>query len=198
MLANSCTNCLYSFLCGFIFLLNCGSLCTISQTAPFIVYYDYLIWEYFTSSLAILISLIELVMCLQRYSVISHLERFKFKKFFNVFPILVVFSLLTYMPRLFLYGVVKDLNDDYELIETSLSKSFLGIFLDITMSAIRGPLLVICIMIINVLTAFKFASLIKKKRKLRVKHTKTGIIINFQLNLKLYMNLYDFYDFNFI
>ena len=179
MLANSCTNCLYSFLCGFIFMLKCGSLCNISQTAPFVVYYDYLIWEYFTSSLAILISLIELVMCLQRYSVISHLERFKFKNFFNVFPILVVFSLLTYSPRLFVYGVVKDLNgDDYELIETSLSKSFLGIFLEITMSAIRGPLLAICIMIINVLTAFKFASLIKNKRKLRVKHSKSGIIIN--------------------
>jgi hypothetical protein len=91
----------------------------------------------------------------------------------------VIFSLLTYSPRLFLYGVVKDLNDDYELIETSLSQSFLGIFLDITMSAIRGPLLAICIMIINVLTAFKFASLIKNKQKLRVKHSKSGIIINF-------------------
>jgi len=101
-----------------------------------------------------------------------------------VFPILVIFSLLTYSPRLFLYGVVKDLNDDYELIETSLSQSFLGIFLDIAMSAIRGPLLAICIMIINVLTAFKFASLIKNKQKLRVKHSKSGIIINFSQILK--------------
>jgi len=179
MLANSCTNCLYCFLCGFMFLTRCGSLCSISLPSLMAAFYDYLIVGYVTSSLAILISLIEIIMCLQRFSVISHSEWFKFKKFFYVFPFLVLVSLITYLPRLFTFGVTKDLNDDYELIQTSFGRSFMGIFLEISMSVIRGPILVICIMTINVLTALKFVKLIKIKRKLKERRpTQSGKIIN--------------------
>ena len=178
MLANSCTNCLYTLLCGLIFMTKCGSLCSFSKVSPFVVYYDYLI-KYFTSSLAILISLIEIVMCLQRYSVISHSKRFKFKKFIYVFPLLVLVSLTTYLPRLFLYGVVKDSNNNYELIKTNFSRALMGIFLEITMSVIRGPILIICIMVVNVLTALKFIKLIKLKRRLtEKKRTQTGNTFN--------------------
>jgi hypothetical protein len=193
MLANSCTNCLYTLLCGFIFVTKCGSLCDFSKVSPFVVYYDYLI-KYFTSSLAILVSLIEIVMCLQRYSVISQSKRLKFKKFIYIFPLLVLVSLATYLPRLFLYGVVKDSNNNYELIKTNFSRAFMGIFLEITMSVIRGPILIICIMVINILTALKFIKLIKLKRRLtEKKQTQTGNSINsfpFGLKtIKTYINI---------
>ena len=176
MLASSFANFLYMFLCGFIFLLKCNRLCSINQNTLAIVLYSYLIWDYFTSSLAILISLIEIVMCLQRFSIISNSKRFKFENFRVIFPIIVVFSLLNYLPRLF-FKEINALSDGYALVNTKLSKQMFGIILDLLMSAVRGPILLCLIFIINVLTAIQFASLMKKKKKLNERNKQKGKII---------------------
>ncbi len=104
-------------------------------------------------------------MCLQRYAVISNSKKFKFENFRIIFPILVVFSSLNYLPRIF-FSEITTSNDGYVLVGTYLSKQLFGIILDFVMSAVRGPLLMILIIAINFLTAKQFFSLMNKKRKL--------------------------------
>ena len=167
MLAGSSTNCLYMFLCGFIFLPNCDRICSIDQNSLIVNIYSLLIIDYFTSSLAILISFIEVAMCLQRYSIITNSKRFKFKKFNLNFPAIVLLSFVVYLPRLFLKEIITSPNGRYASVETALAKTQFGLVLNSLMSIVRGPLFLLVILVINVLTAIECAKLMKKKTKLK-------------------------------
>jgi hypothetical protein len=169
MLSSSATSAIYNFLCGFIFLLRCGTMCNTNTARLELILYSFAIWDYLTSSLAILISSIEIIMCIQRYSVIANWEKFQFKRFNLIFPILISMSLLIYLPRIFFKTINEKAgkNNEFELVNTSFKTSTLGIVLDILMSVIRGPVCLIIIIIINIFTGIKFVKLIKKKKKMK-------------------------------
>ncbi len=169
MLSSSATSVLYNFLCGFIFLLRCGTICNTNTARLELILYSFAIWDYLTSSLAILISSIEIIMCIQRYAVIANWEKFQFKRFNLIFPILILMSLLIYLPRIFYKTINEKVgkNNEFELVNTSFKTSTLGLVLDILMSVIRGPVCLIIIIIINIFTGIKFVKLIKKKKKMK-------------------------------
>ena len=166
MLANSATNCLYTFLCSFVFVLRCGYLCSTDKNSFAVVFYDMFFWEYLTSCLGLLISLNEIVMCLQRYSYIANLESFRFENFEVTFAIFVLASLLNYMSRLFSMKIIR-VDNMYQLVNTSFRATTFGMTLEICASVVRGPLVLVIVVIINILTALKFVEMIKKKRSLK-------------------------------
>ena len=182
MMSNSAINAGYMFLCGFIFLLRCGSLCKTNTSKLELIIYNFIIWDYLTSSMAILINFNEMIMCIQRYSLIRNWKRFQFKRFNLIFPFLIIMSIIVYLPRLFFRAIRKKENDnnEFELIDTSFKTSTFGIVLDILVSIIRGPICLLIILTINIFTGIEFAKLIKKKKMLKLGNSKPGIfLINF-------------------
>ena len=166
MVASSATHFFYLIMCGFIFVLRCKSLCHIDSTSYGVIFYHLVIWKYLTSCLGLLISLNEIVMCLQRYSVIRNMEYFKFEKFAFTFTIFTLVSFLVYMPRLFLFKI-SAFDGQYFLENTRFKTTVFGIFLNVTGSVIRGPILLVIIFVINFLTGLKFTEVIKKKSTLK-------------------------------
>ena len=185
MLTNAISNCVYMLLCAFIFFLRCGTMCTTDLSSLGIILYNFLIWDYATSALAILISLVEIIMCIQRYGVISNWNKYKFERFNLIFPVLVMFSLVVYLPRLFFRQIDKVVDGDaisYELVNTRFKSTIFGIVLNIMQSVVRGPVLLVIIIIINILTGLKYAELIRKKIEMTNTFTKNS---NFLKHLKM-------------
>jgi len=176
MLSNSAINAVYEFLCGFIFLLRCGSLCNTNISHLELIIYNFVIWDYLTSSMAILVNFNEIIMCIQRYSVIVNWKRFQFKRFNIIFSVLIFLSLIVYLPRLFFRTINKkgSFNGEYQLVNTEFKSNTIGFLLDILVSVIRGPVCLIIIITINILTGIKFVKLIKKKKALKRGHPKSG------------------------
>ena len=127
--------------------------------------------------MAILINFNEMIMCIQRYSLIRNWKRFQFERFNLIFPFLILMSIIVYLPRLFFREIHKKENDnnEFELINTSFKTSTFGIFLDILVSIIRGPICLLIILTINIFTCIEFVKLIKKKKTLKLGKSKPGI-----------------------
>ena len=167
MVAKSAINVLYTFLCGFIFVFKCGNMCLFSSTSIIVVLYEYLIWDYFTSCLAILNILIEIIMCLQRCSIVYNWTCFRFERFYVVILVLSSISLLPYIPSLFLREVISSVNNEYKIVETKIGLSTTGYVLKLCMAFLRGAVPLLSFVIINIFTAIKFLQLIRNKNKLR-------------------------------
>ena len=91
-------------------------------------------------------------------------------------------SIIVYLPRLFFREIHEKENDnnEFELINTSFKTSTFGIFLDILVSIIRGPICLLIILTINIFTCIELVKLIKKKKTLKLGKSKPGIfLINF-------------------
>ena len=176
MVASSMTNFVYLILCGFIFVSRCGSLCSTNKNSLDVILYQLVIWIYVTSCLALMISLNEIVMCLQRYSYITNMTHFKFEKFTLTFTIFILISFLVYMPRLFFYSIVQN-NQSYSLLTTSFKSTKLGVALNITASVIRGPVVITINICLSILTDLKFVQMIKRKRLL-TKSKNLGLVVD--------------------
>ena len=169
MLASSVINVVYTFMCGFIFLIKCGSMCPMSKTSIVVVLYEYLIWDYVTSCLAVLNILLEIIMCLQRCSIVSNWSYFKFERFYVVFLVVILISLVPYIPYLFLREIISDANYEYKIVDTKMGLSNAGDMLKLFVACLRGLVPLLIFVIINVFTAIKFIKLLHNKNKMKFK-----------------------------
>ena len=169
MVCNSAANLVYMLLCGFVFVLRCGRLCPTNKNSFAVIFYQLAIWYYLTSCLALFINLNEIVMCLQRYSYISNLDYFRFENFKVTCSIFILVSFLNYAPRFF-FNYIKKVDNLYFFTATEFKSSTVGIALNIASSLIRGPVVIVIIITINILTDLKFAEMINKKKLLTEKN----------------------------
>jgi hypothetical protein len=147
---------------------------------------DYFISNFVTSSLGLYVVLIDVLISLQRYLIIANSNRFNFIK--NGSPlitqtVLLIVSILFYIPELIFYKIVKD-NDAYNLINRD-SNNYRFYFL--TVNIVRGPILLIIISIINSISLYQFRVQMKNKTNLTIRF-KTSKLFDIKLNLSLFYN----------
>ena len=124
MLANSVIKMLYTFMCAFICLVRCGRMCPVASTSFVIVLYKYLIYDYVTSCMAVFNILIEIVLSLQRCSIVSNWKRFRFERFNVVILMLTGVSFLPYIPCLFLSEMTSGEGiNQYKIVDSKIGSS---------------------------------------------------------------------------
>lgn len=181
-LIHSISYLLYTFFCFFSFLIRCGSLCQTGSTY-FAKLYEYIVFNYMTSVLAIFSILIESCISFERYLLVTNgyfkSSSGKKLKFKYVLFILIVFSLLFYVPSVFTEEILQNRDNTTGLIKYSLElsqfgRSSQGTSVLIFLSAIRNLILLIINLIINLFTVMAFRRYIKNRQKIRIPSTKSG------------------------
>lgn len=168
-LASSIIDLIYAVIIAFKIFITCGSQCLFRKknlsTLIYILYFQ----DYFTSCLAINNILIEVFVSFQRFMIITN------KKFLqNSRPILViisisVFSLIYYLPVIFLKNIVFESNDVYALEYTKFGSSSAGKVFSIVLSLTRLVVASVVLFIINWFNLIRFRKLMVKKSNLAIK-----------------------------
>lgn len=178
----------YSLICMFSFLIRCGSLCNESTSSTLVAkFYEYAVFGYLTSVLAIFSIMIETRLSFERYLLVTNsymktgVQTVKFKW---VIFILLCLSILFYFPALFTESIIHDPNrpDGYLLELNEFGRSTAGKIILIAQSALRNLILLLVNSIINILTIIRFRRYITNKRKMqgllsKGRHNSEGIYL---------------------
>ncbi len=168
MLVTSTYNFFYLFLCSFSFSFRCSYFCSFESTWIARVYQVY-IYLYFTSVLAISNSIFELVIYIKRYMSMRNLKIGKKVPIQWIILAVTISSLVFYLPVLFVFTFEKDSlkNSSYNFVKTEFSKTIISRALIILITTIRGPVILVFIFIINILTIIEFKRLVDRKSRLQ-------------------------------
>jgi hypothetical protein len=112
MLLKSIINSFYLFACSFLFLFKCGQFCSDSKYSYLVKLYQLYIFNYLTSCLGLLDLFIELIICFNRYAVVS--KEFHVKDRNNqitrkgdcVILVLITFTFLFYIPNIITQNII--------------------------------------------------------------------------------------------
>jgi len=164
MLIISITSIFYLTFSAFYIIVDCRSNCKISKTFTVNLFEIY-IKEYFTSCLAFFIVLIEILLSIKRFLILSCSFRHK-KITIKYLPFICLgFSFLLYSPELFIKKIIK-IDDGYKLCKTDFGRKKFGTYYPIVVSFLRVFLATIFLSVLNILTAFKFKIQMDKKKKI--------------------------------
>ena len=112
MLFKSIINSIYLFACSFLFLFKCGQFCNDLKHNYLVKLYQLYIFNYLTSCLGLLDLFIELIICFNRYAVISK-ENYAKNHNKNITRVgdcvilaLITFSFVFYMPNMIIYEII--------------------------------------------------------------------------------------------
>jgi hypothetical protein len=156
LLVHSITYFFYLLFCFFSFMIRCQTL--------WAKMYELYIFNYFTSSLAIFCVLIELFISIERYLIVSNRKpiRDRFIRTRTLLTSLFVFSILFYLPNLFMDDIKhKKIADGfnstslkiiYNVESSEFGKSHAGKMITLILSATRTVLFLVLFTIINTMT----------------------------------------------
>lgn len=172
MLAISVSNLLYAGLLSYGYIVYCED-CSLSKsygTQLFKIWIEY----YFTSCLAFFSILIEIVISIHRYFLLKNNNNFLSKTSFKwITPMLLLISLLFYIPVIFTYEIVPvQLNDTiiYSKVRTSFGRTNMGRSFPIIQSLTRIFLSTFILSVVNVANIIGFRQRFKKKIQLKLKN----------------------------
>jgi hypothetical protein len=195
LLASSIVDFFYLFGVILVAIPNCGNYCSPEFKKNYLSQWIRLyISDYFTSCLAIFNIFIDLTVSFQRYIIIKNDNRFNIIKKRRIIFFLLILSLVYYSPELIFKKIVK-INESnqtaYKVVSTNFENKFHVLKpIQISLQLIRGPLSLIVLVLINVLTWYGFKSFIATKvYKLALKLGKNSIL-TFDLSLFIFVNIY--------
>ncbi len=150
-----------------------------------------LVDDYFTSSLAIFIILVEILLSFQRYLILINKAFLLnvFKCYFKVSSGLFLFALVYYLPFLFRKNILESQINYYSansstlfetikvfsIIETSFGNSSLGGWITVALAAVRIVLGTVVLTAINIVNAIKFKNILNKKFKIKATTRARGL-----------------------
>jgi hypothetical protein len=169
MLITSSYNFLYLFLCSFSFSFRCAPFCSFDSLWITRIYQVY-IFLYFTSVLAISNSIFELIIYIERYLTMKNINIDKKLQIKWAIPAVTVLSLIFYLPVLFAYTIEKDSVKEsaYNFVKTEFSKTTQSRALIIFISTVRGPIILVLIFVLNVLTIIEFKRIVYRKSHMQI------------------------------
>jgi hypothetical protein len=176
MLFYSINEVLYSLICTFVFLIRCGIYCgRLSDTGFYSKMYEYVMFFYLSSVLAIFNILIEIFISIKRYLTILNRKHQAINKISNktILIMLAIFSAVYYSPILFTKSIklmnvsdgasLNSTKQGYIVASSSFGETSIGKILIILLSAIRGIVGLVVLFIIDIFIIIKFRKLIKRK-----------------------------------
>ncbi len=164
MLIISVTSIFYLLFSSFFIIVDCEDSCKVSKTFTANLFEMY-VKEYFTSCLAFFIVLIEILLSIKRYLILSCSFRNQ-KISIKYFPFICLgFSFSLYSPELFIKKIEK-IGDGYQLCKTEFGRKKFAYYYPIVVSFLRVFLATVFLSVINILTAFKFKIQMNKKKKI--------------------------------
>nr|QVK45845.1 G protein-coupled receptor [Proales similis] len=138
---------------------------------------------YLTSALALFNVIIELVICVRRYMILVNRKN-RFLNLPNSIVVLLatVIALLVYLPKFFVYRVVEKESGSsrFAMIVSEFGRSGLGRFLLISITVLRAHVTLLLMLVINLVTMFKFNSLVNRKRKMQSAQPDADSIVSVQ------------------
>lgn len=167
MLAMSISNLFYNGFLSYAIALYCSE-CSISKTygtQVFVIFIDH----YLTSCLAIFSNLVEIILSLQRYFILTNNIYSKNISYRWAISIIAFISFVFYLPSLFSDKIAETNNTTiyYTVVPNEFGKSTTAVHIGIAWSVIRIILSSIILSSINILNVIEFRKLSKKRIKLR-------------------------------
>lgn len=177
MLIISVSSIFYLSFSSFYIIVDCRDNCKVSKTFTANLFEMY-IKEYFTSCLAFFIVLIEILLSVKRFLILSCSFRHKTISIKYLPFICLGFSFLLYSPELFIKKIIQ-VENGYTLCKTNFGKSKSGSYYPIVVSFLRVFLATVFLSILNILTALKFKLQMNKKKKIFLTSNINKTISNF-------------------
>jgi hypothetical protein len=179
MLAASFGDLIYLLLLTYNYTVFCPNFINTHKFGQQI--YIIIVKQYLTSCLAIFTILIDLILSIQRYFILSNDKRsYLFKPYKCIILIVFIISFIFYMPVLFQNNILAKINSEsdniveYSLIETEFGKSSMGNYLLIILSLIRIFLGIILLSFINLINAIIFRKRFENRLKSKIRLTNTN------------------------
>ena len=165
LLVSSITDCIYLILASTYFLKFCTT-CQI-KTSLYMQFYLIIVDDYMTSCLAFYCTLLDVLLSIQRYSVLSSNQSFTKKiNYKRVMFILFFISLLFYVPVLFLNNIkitkYNDGNISYSIDESN-DLPFSAKTANLILTTVRIFLALVILSIINIINVMNFSKRFKNK-----------------------------------
>lgn len=183
MLAMSISNLFYNGFLSYGIALYCSE-CSISKTygtQVFVIFIDH----YLTSCLAIFSNLVEIILSLQRYFILTNNIYSKNISYRWAISIIAFISFVFYLPSLFSDKIAETVyfnNNNttiyYTVVPSEFGKSTTAVHIGIAWSVIRIILSSIILSSINILNVIEFRKLYKKRIKLRTSNVQLNEITN--------------------
>nr|QVK45839.1 G protein-coupled receptor [Proales similis] len=167
ILASILVDIVYLLLCALFELSRCGSQCRDGSSLAEIAYQLYAI-KYLSTALAVFNILVELTLCAQRLIALTSV--FKSEIPVGIWKLLGVYSIIASVvvsPILASKCVAVLDNGRFELGLTEIGRQGLDDTFHIVFYAFRGGVVMIVVIIVNLVSVYKFRLLMKKKSELR-------------------------------
>ncbi|CAF1006797.1 unnamed protein product, partial [Brachionus calyciflorus] len=174
MLAISIIDFLYITFIGSEVVYRCGSSCNFRFNYYSTQIYELVFIDYLTSSMALSTIFIELYVSMDRLLLLSNKKYLHKKSTFLILTLIIIFSLVFYLPVLFLKKISK-IPEGYALILTDFGSSTFGRTIPGILSGVRLLLVLFCLSIVNALCFIQFRKHLFYKVNLKFK-------INFNMN----------------
>lgn len=158
----------YMLMIAFYVLFSCGTPCeNLNSKKLYRHIYMIALDDYLTSCLAIYTILIELFVTIQRYCMFTTKKYFQSHQPNIVMALTSAFSLLFYLPVIFLKKIVYLGENSFQIEYTNFGQSKAGRLIPIILSTIRLSIASILLLVINIFTLIKFQKYLKKKQTFR-------------------------------
>ena len=163
-LAISISDLLYLGLISYSFIVQCTD-CPL-HSSYFTQFYDFIIFHYICSSLAIFGILVDITLSLIRYSILIKKKYLQSFSYHRILAFLLLISFVYYMPLLFFKQItpIQKLNNNtstigsegYILVRNTLGLSLFGTIIPIVLSSLRIFLVLVVLTTVNTLISIEY------------------------------------------
>jgi hypothetical protein len=176
IIAHSIINFLYCIGCGTSMQMSSNHFVSFKITKSYLFQlYGFYIYNYLTSSMAMLNILIELIVSFQRLLILTNARLCRCVRNTSPFIILIVltaFSLISYSQELIFFKVNIKANttlNRYEISENKIGILYFKVYkyISISVSIFRGPICLILVILINTVSWFQFKKYMAKKSAMK-------------------------------
>lgn len=165
---SSIADALYMTMISLYVLFSCGIPCeNLNGKQLYRHVYMIVLDDYVTSCLAIYTILIELFITIQRYCMFTTNAILQTQRPKIFMAIICLFSLVFYIPVLFLKKIVHLGKNEYKIENTKFGLSAAGRVIPIVLSSIRLFVASFLLLVINIFTLIKFKKYLKKKKAMK-------------------------------
>ena len=168
-LVKSCIATLYSFVCSFVFLLKCNTLCTAWSASPTFSYaqrlYELYVYNYVSTSLVVLDLLVEVVIAFERLCVLTNANHLVVSRhrIGTIVACLALFIFVFFSPNLVLWQIRKS---QVGLFCVTIGNLPLFKIFVVAMMTLRGFLIIALIVVVNVVSCQCYVRLVRTKQEL--------------------------------